>query len=444
MCILHQLLESFKEDFAHSRKGHERSQWFIYTLLSVIIPFTSSKTSNLLRCLHTIFGLSHITKRRFYTFMASSKIPWQGLWKTVRKAVPAPLTEGRLLVGLDDCINLKTGKKIFGCHRFFDHAAKQNQTSYPWAQNIVAAGLLAQIKGRWACLPLASRFYHPKKALEKQDVRVGKEKVTFQTKLEQASEMLIELYHTYKAPLLAVTDSWFGNNGLWAPMRKQLGSDFHLLSRLRSNNNLYDLPEPKGERKKPGRPRKYGAFAGKASELASRFFDQAMSYNVHLYGRIREVMAFDRVFMLKTLKCPVRVVWVYNKTQWVALFSTDLSLTVQQIIEYYGARWKIESGFKELKQNIGSSESQCRKPHAVINHLNLCMMAISVTWIYAMQIENTPKRRHAVKGRNHFAFSDVRRDITEVVLSDNFPSFCSSKGKSMINSIASSLLRMAA
>jgi len=36
------------------------------------------------------------------------------------------------------------------------------------------------------------------------------------------------------------------------------------------------------------------------------------------------------------------VVWVYRKTQWVALMSTDLDLTVEQIIEYYSARWKIE------------------------------------------------------------------------------------------------------
>ena len=63
-------------------------------------------------------------------------------------------------------------------------------------------------------------------------------------------------------------------------------------------------------------------------------------------------------------KCPIRVVWVFRKTQWVALFSTDLDLSIEQIIEYYGARWKIESGFKEIKQEIGSSKSQTRNAHA--------------------------------------------------------------------------------
>lgn len=79
--------------------------------------------------------------------------------------------------------------------------------------------------------------------------------------------------------------------------------------------------------------------------------------------------------MLKTLRCTVRVVWIYRRSQWVALFTTDLDLTVEQIIEYYGARWKIEAGFKEIKQEIGSSKSQARHYYAVTNHLNFCMMA---------------------------------------------------------------------
>ncbi len=40
--------------------------------------------------------------------------------------------------------------------------------------------------------------------------------------------------------------------------------------------------------------------------------------------------------------------------------TTDLELSVAQIIEYYGTRWKIEAGFKELKQDVGNCTSQCR------------------------------------------------------------------------------------
>jgi hypothetical protein len=56
--------------------------------------------------------------------------------------IPQPETNGRLIVALDDYLNPKTGKKIFDCAKMFDHAAKQNQSRYPWAQNIVAIGFL--------------------------------------------------------------------------------------------------------------------------------------------------------------------------------------------------------------------------------------------------------------------------------------------------------------
>jgi hypothetical protein len=100
--------------------------------------------------MNAFFGID-INKRRFYIFMASHKLPWDKLWAKLWNTIPDPLTDGRLLVALDDSINTKTGQKIFGCSHVFDHAAKANQTKYPWAQNLVLVGLLTLIKGRWAC-----------------------------------------------------------------------------------------------------------------------------------------------------------------------------------------------------------------------------------------------------------------------------------------------------
>ncbi len=94
-----------------------------------------------------------------------------------------------------------------------------------------------------------------------------------------------------------------------------------------------------------GRKRKHGEKLGSVTDLAFRHKAQARTFSVFLYGRQREVSAFERVVMLKNLRCPARVVWVFRKTRWVALFTTDMALSVEQIIEYNGARWKIESGF---------------------------------------------------------------------------------------------------
>src|SRR5918996_5260676 len=124
MFILRDLLSALQAPFAGSKLGRERSLWFMFTLLAVIVPFTSSMSSNLLRSLQTLFGLD-VGGRRFYTFMASPKIPWKGLWQLLWRLIPEPTVEGRLLVALDDSIN-KTGRQIFGCGFFHDHTAKLN------------------------------------------------------------------------------------------------------------------------------------------------------------------------------------------------------------------------------------------------------------------------------------------------------------------------------
>ena len=445
MFIIRDILRPLQNEYSSTRLGRQRSRWFVYALLAFIVPFTSSISSNILRCMNTLFGIS-VNRRRFYTFMASNKLPWAKLWCKLWSTIPSPLTDDRLLVALDDFINPKTGRKIFGCSHIFDHAAKANQSKYPWAQNVVLLGLLKRIKGRWACLPLAHRFYLPKKAIASKfdNMNIPGEATLFQTKLEQSTEMLVQLAHHFVGvPLTVVCDSWFGNNGLFKPVRKHLGDSFHLLSRLRSNTVLYDMA-PKRTTGKRGRPRKYGNRLGSCAEIAARTKTQASSHRVFLYGHYRDVLVTTKLVMLKTLKCPVRMVCVFRKTQWIALFSTDLDLSIEQIIEYYGARWKIESGFKEIKQDIGSSKSQTRNAHAVINHINFSTMAATITWIYGARLLNIPERRHKVRGRNSFAFSDLRHIIANVALTDDFDAVCRTHDKLPRKSFVDTLLRMVA
>lgn len=52
---------------------------------------------------------------------------------------------------------------------------------------------------------------------------------------------------------------------------------------------------------------------------------------------------------------PVKVVFArnrHNKGQWLALLSTDCSLSAEEIIRTYGMRWKIETFFKGVKSRL--------------------------------------------------------------------------------------------
>lgn len=444
MFILRDLLAPLQTVFPDSEKGRERAVWFTYTLLALLIPLTTARTSNLLRSLQNLFGLS-ISKRRYYTFMASPKLPWQRIWEILWQCIPQAVTDGRLIVALDDSINAKTGKSIFACQHFFDHAAKTNQSRYPWSQNIVVIGLLKPIHGRWCCLPMGFAFYFMQKTLAQAVVKMGRKPVAFKSKFEQAVDILARIAGAFtQTPMLVVTDSWFGNAGLLRPLRATIGEQMQLLSRLRVNAVLYALPKPTYGKKRPGRPRKYGERLGSVADWAERVQSLAKTYSVPLYGQVREVMAYDQVVMLKTWRCKVRVVWVFRKRRWIALVTTDLDLSVPQIIEYYGARWKIEAGFKEIKQEIGSASSQTRTPFAVTNHLQFCMAATTLTWVYAQCLEKTPARRYATQKRTEYAFADVRRIIADEIGKPDFDIGCHKLRKSANNSLLETIMRLVA
>jgi len=442
MPILPALATQFQSLFPGSDSGQERWRWFMLTLQAILVPIAASRTSNLLRAIAALFGVE-IAQSRYYTFMASVKLHWEPLWEALWGAIPDPLTEGRLLLGLDDSLCPKTGRKVFGCQTTFDHAAKTNQSRYPWAQTVVTLGLLKVVKGRWCCLPLAFAFYLRRVTLSAKCIRVRGRAVVFQTKFAQAVQLVARVARFFPAAaILIVADSWFGNNGLLKPLRSALGARVHLLSRLRVNAVLHALPVATPG--KAGRPRKYGQRLGNAGQLAATLRESARSYTIKLYGGMRDVAAAERVVMLKTLRCPVRVVWVFRKTQWVALVTTDLTLTVEQIVEYYGARWKIESGFREIKQEIGSAQTQTRKPDAVTNHLNFCMAATAIVWIYGAHLDKAPPRRYATAKRTEYAFGDLRRSLAKDLGGRGFGMDCEGDGKAVRNPLIAAVMALVA
>jgi hypothetical protein len=101
MPIIRTLGQAFQTLFPETRKGRERCRWFMLTLQAIIVPITASRTSNLLRAIETLFGVS-IAEWRYYTFMGSVKLPWERLWALLWSLIPNTLTDGRLLLSVDD------------------------------------------------------------------------------------------------------------------------------------------------------------------------------------------------------------------------------------------------------------------------------------------------------------------------------------------------------
>ena len=144
-----------------------------------------------------------------------------------------------------------------------------------------------------------------------------------------------------------VYDGALGNN---AGLQMVLQSGFQLVSKLKNNSALY-LPWIGGYAGK-GAPRKYGL------KLDFRAISEK-----YLKFENNEDGMLTRYFQLEVLSksfaCPLNIVVIYKKNletgkiAHVILFSSDLGLGWEKIVEYYNARFQIEFNFRDAKQFWG-------------------------------------------------------------------------------------------
>lgn len=380
--------------------------------------------AGIFRDFSALFTGTAVTRKRFYMFLNSKMVNWTGIWSRVADLIREHVAvAGRLLIALDDTTYGKTGRKIHGCGTHFDHAAKINVSRWLFGHCRVVAGVLTRCHGRWACLPMAQRNFTPlKEPLKKHKIHAGLQKKTIRRRKRErkarwtdtkggiAAALVNGIRRLFQLPVLVVCDSWFGNHSLLKALREAAGlPDVHILSRLRVSCVLHAMPVTSAKR---GRPRKYGERLAKLEELAASLRGGAETATIHIYGRQRQCVFSELTCVSKALKCVVKVVFIHRSNdRFFPLVTTDLDLTAEQMVEFYSARWKIESGFKELKHEIGAIDSQCRKASAVENHFNLCCLSMTLAWVYAIKQRKAPKRRHPKRHSTTFAFADIRRKL---------------------------------
>ena len=89
----------------------------------------------------------------------------------------------------------------------------------------------------------------------------------------------------------------------------------------------------------------------------------------------------------------VKLVFVRDKRRkgWLALVSTDTTLTGEDIVRIYGKRWDIEVFFKMAKQHLKlAKEIQCRDFDALIAHTSIVFMRYMFL-AYQCRVETDPR-----------------------------------------------------
>ena len=169
-----------------------------------------------------------------------------------------------------------------------------------------------------------------------------------------------------------VLDGYFGHNNA-LQMAKQC--KLHLISKLRTDAALHLPPTTPYAGK--GRPRIYG------ERLNPRQIDAKYCLSTDTSGNLKtEVYQMESTHKKfadeLNVVCILKTNLTTKQQAHVLLFSSDLTLDAEKMIEYYSLRFQIEFNFRDAKQYLGiarfyecqqDTREQCRK---LINVYGIC------------------------------------------------------------------------
>jgi hypothetical protein len=199
----------------------------------------------------------------------------------------------------------------------------------------------------------------------------------FRTKLELALELCQQVMNQLralgsKAGFLVVFDGAYAARELVRPL---LARGATVVTRLRRNAQLFDLPVPS---KRRGRPRIYGtqrlSLAKRAGRRDGWRTIRYASRGVRVDGRCKTFLATSRL-----VGGVLRVVLLEHASgNWAAYMSTDTAMSAEEILEAVSDRWAIEEQFHDVKEIWGAGEQQVRNVWSNIGCWNLC------GWLYTL------------------------------------------------------------
>lgn len=270
-----------------------------------------------------------------------------------------PGPEGCWTMAVDDSPTKRFGRKVEGANIHHHPTPGPVDSEWLYGHNWVCIAMLMTHRF-WGviALPILSKLYVRQGDVAALDAKYGWE---FQTKHQLALQLVTRVVQTLralgsKAKMLVVFDGAYAARPLIVPL---LALGVGVVSRMRSNAKLFDLPEPRkaGQR---GRPRKYGKNRISLSKRAGhRLGWKPISYVCRGVAVLRRFKTFLATTTI--LDSPIRVVILdFGNGQWAAYFSTDIDMPVEQILDTVAGRWAIEEYFHDTKEVWGAGKQQVR------------------------------------------------------------------------------------
>lgn len=327
-------------------------------------------------------------QRFFYTVIPWSQVFWDFFQANMMKKEDVYLLAG------DECVVTKSGKKTYGLDCFFSGLLKKTvpslsfftlalvnvreRRSYPirLEQTIRSVAEKAQSQAKKQAQKAKAEEPKRKRGRPKGSCSQKKAEKMQNPELERIQKMIRELLTTLAGQIqltYLVLDGHFGNHPALLMVR-QCG--LHLISKLRSDAALffpYTGPAPKrGRRRRLGERLDY-------RHIPDQYLKRT-EVEDGIETRIYQLQILNREFSMP-LNVVVLIKINLETKAWahVVLFSSDLQLPYDQMVDFYSLRFQIEFNFRDAKQYWGLEDFMNVNPIAVTNAANLSLFMANVS-----------------------------------------------------------------
>lgn len=312
----------------------------------------------------------------YHRFLPDARWDMHRLWHILAgMLVQTFCRSGTITLALDDTLFHRSGRKVSGAGYWRDAVrSTQHHLVTAWGLNLVV--LTLQILPPWDGEPLGL------------PINMRLHRKNGPTLIELAVEMINEIRQWFPERRFRVV-----GDGFYAPLAGKPLPGAAIISRIKRNANLYDLP-PKRRKKQRGRPRTKGRKLAKLETMANRVKNWK-TVTFRQRGETVKRLVYTRVVLWYTVsRKPIRLVISRDpsgKEKDDFFFTTDLSMTVEEVLECYNDRWAIEDTFKNTKQLLGAQQPQTYKGQGPERAAGLSLWLYAVVWLWYLKQKSTDR-----------------------------------------------------
>jgi len=306
----------------------------------------------------------------YHRFLPNARWSMTEVWTLLAKIlIHAFCRNGIIPLALDDTLFHRSGRKVDGAGWWRDAVRSTHKnTVYAWGLNLVV--LTLQIQPPWGGEPLGLPI----------NMRVHRKQGP--TLIELAAQMINEVHQWFpQRPFRVVAD------GFYATLAGKDMGVVTMISRLRRDANLYDLP-PQRRKKQRGRPRTRGKKLAKLEKMAAHiqnwqtvtFRQRGQTVKRRVYTRVVLWYAVSRKPILLVISRDPN-----GKEKDDFFFTTDTTMNSADVAAGYADRWAIEDTFKNTKQLLGGQQPQTYKGQGPERAAGLSLWLYSMVWLWYLK-----------------------------------------------------------